>query len=127
MAHFAQLNENNIVVRVIVGVDEPHDGETIYAKNTNQIWKKTSYNTFAGEHKLGGTPFRKNYAGIGYIYDEVRDAFYEPKPFNSWTLNGETCIWMPPVSHPSDGNIYSWDEDSLSWIISEELSGTELP
>jgi len=90
MAHFAQIDENNIVVQVIVGVDEPLDGEAIYAETTGQVWKKTSYNTFGGVHQLGGTPFRKNYAGIGYFYDSVRDAFIAPKPYPSWVLDEQT-------------------------------------
>lgn len=80
MAHFAELDENNIVVRVIVGIDEQHgDGEAIYAKETGTVWKKTSYNTVDGIHKLGGTPFRQNFAGIGYRYDESLDAFLPPE------------------------------------------------
>lgn len=97
MAHFAQLNENNIVVQVIVGVDEPHDGEAIYAANTGLVWKKTSYNTFAGEHQLGGTPFRKNYAGIGYTYDSDRDAFIPPKPDGNCVLDEQTCQWVEVI------------------------------
>ena len=96
MAHFAQLDENNIVVQVIVGVDEPHDGEVIYAANTGLVWKKTSYNTFAGEHRLGGTPFRKNYAGIGFTYDAQRDAFIPPKPSDGYVLDEQTCQWIEP-------------------------------
>ena len=87
MAHFAELNENNIVLQVIVGVDEPLDGEAIYQEATGKVWKKTSYNTLAGQHLLGGTPFRKNYASIGYSYDPDRDAFIPPQPFQSWPLN----------------------------------------
>ena len=94
MAHFAELDENNVVLQVIVGVDEPHDGEAIYAETTGRVWKKTSYNTFAGEHRLGGTPFRKNYAGIGYTYDPDRDAFIAPQPYPSWTLDEQTCQWV---------------------------------
>jgi hypothetical protein len=97
MAHFAQLDENNIVVQVIVGVDEPHDGEVIYAANTGLVWKKTSYNTFAGEHLLGGTPFRKNYAGIGYTYDSDRDAFIPPKPDGNCVLDEQTCQWVEVI------------------------------
>ena len=96
MAHFAQLDENNIVVQVIVGVDEPHDGEAIYVANTGLVWKKTSYNTFAGEHRLGGTPFRKNYAGIGFTYDAQRDAFIPPKPGDGYVLDEQTCQWIEP-------------------------------
>lgn len=115
MAHFAELNENNVVLQVIVGVDEPHDGEAIYAQTTGTVWKKTSYNTFAGEHRLGGTPFRKNYAGIGYTYDPDRDAFIAPQPYPSWTLDEQTCQWNPPIQYPSDDKRYEWDEQTTSW------------
>jgi hypothetical protein len=115
MAHFAELNENNVVVQVIVGVDEPLDGEAIYAETTGTVWKKTSYNTLAGQHLLGGTPFRKNYAGIGYSYDPDRDAFISPQPFPSWTLDEQTCQWTPPVPFPNDEKQYFWDEPSVSW------------
>ena len=115
MAHFAELDENNIVLQVIVGVDEPHDGEAIYAQTTGTVWKKTSYNTFAGEHRLGGTPFRKNYAGIGYTYDPDRDAFIAPQPYPSWTLDEQTCQWNPPIQYPSDDKRYEWDEQTTSW------------
>jgi len=116
MAHFAQLDENNIVVQVIVGVDEPYDGEAIYQENTGKIWKKTSYNTVGGVHTLGGTPFRKNYAGIGYFYDSIRDAFVPPKIYPSWILDEQTCQWYPPVQYPSDDNRYVWDESTISWV-----------
>ena len=115
MAHYAELDENNIVLQVIVGVDEPHDGEAIYAQTTGTVWKKTSYNTFAGEHRLGGTPFRKNYAGIGYTYDPDRDAFIAPQPYPSWTLDEQTCQWNPPIQYPSDDKRYEWDEQTTSW------------
>ena len=115
MAHFAQIDENNIVVQVIVGVDEPLDGEAIYQENTGKIWKKTSYNTLGGIHRLGGTPFRKNYAGFGFFYDSVRDAFVPPKPYPSWTLDEETCLWNPPVPYPNDDERYTWDESTTSW------------
>lgn len=113
MPHFAQVNENNIVTRVLV-----IDQETI---NTGAFgdpltFIQTSYNTVAGQHQLGGTPLRKNYAGIGYTYDPVRDAFYEPKPFPSWILNEDTCIWQAPVAQPTDGKHYTWDENTLSWV-----------
>jgi hypothetical protein len=77
---------------------------------------QTSYNTLAGQHPEG-RPLRKNYAGIGYVYDEVRDAFYTPQPYPSWILDEETCIWNPPVAYPSDGNKYTWDEPSVSWVL----------
>ena len=115
MAHFAQLDENNIVVQVIVGVDEPHDGEAIYFQTTGKVWKKTSYNTVGGVHSLGGTPFRKNYAGIGFTYDAQRDAFIAPQPYPSWILNEQTCQWDSPVQYPSDNKRYQWDEQTTSW------------
>ena len=120
MAHFAQIDENNIVVQVIVGVDEPHDGEAIYQQTTGKVWKRTSYNTLGGIHRLGGTPFRKNYAGIGFFYDSVRDAFIPPKPYSSWVLDEETCLWNSPVPYPdlvlAYGKIYIWDEANVQWI-----------
>ena len=79
-------------------------------------WVQTSYNTQAGVHTLGGTPLRKNYAGIGYVYDAERDAFYAPSPYPSWSLNEDTCLWEAPVAHPNDGLMYTWEESSLSWI-----------
>jgi len=115
MAHFAQLDENNIVVQVIVGVDEPHDGEAIYFQTTGKVWKKTSYNTVGGVHSLGGTPFRKNYAGIGFTYDAQRDAFIAPQPFPSWVLDEQACQWNPPIQYPSDDKRYQWDEQTTSW------------
>ena len=95
---FAEINENNIVTQVIVGVDEPLDGEAIYHELTGTNWKKTSYNTIAGEHKLGGVPFRKNYAGIGYVYDLTRDAFIPPQPFTSWTSSSSHRTTFLPRS-----------------------------
>ena len=120
MAHYAFLNENNVVTKVIPGVpeDELIEGETPevwYGNFCNQVCKRTSYNTYGGEHKLGGTPYRKNYAGKGYTYDETRDAFIPPQPFPSWTLNETTCLWEPPVAHPDDGGMYQWNEDTQSW------------
>jgi hypothetical protein len=79
-------------------------------------WVKTSYNTLGGKHLLGGTPLRKNYAGIGFTYDEGRDAFISPKPFDSWLLDEETCLWQSPVPYPTDGKDYDWDEQTLSWV-----------
>jgi hypothetical protein len=116
MAHFAQLDENNIVVQVIVGVDEPHDGEAIYFQTTGKVWKKTSYNTVGGVHSLGGTPLRKNYAGIGFTYDAQRDAFIAPQPYPSWILNEQTCQWEAPVPMPTDDKRYMWDESTTSWV-----------
>lgn len=120
MAHYAFLDSNNIVTQVIVGKDENEDGvdwEVYYGEKLGQICKRTSYNTTAGQHLLGGTPFRKNYAGLGYTYDPDRDAFIAPKPFESWILNEDTCCWEAPTPVPksdSDGMFY-WDEATTSW------------
>lgn len=116
MAHYAELDDNNIVLRVIVGVDEPHDGEAIYAQTTGTVWKKTSYNTYGGVHSLGGTALRKNYAGIGFTYDAQRDAFISPKPYASWVLNDLTCQWDAPIPMPTDDKKYGWDEQNYQWI-----------
>ena len=91
--------------------------EGYYGKG--QLCKRTSYNTVGGVHQNGGTPFRKNYAGVGYTYDPVRDAFYAPQPFESWTLNEDTCLWEAPVAYPEDENSYLWDEETLNWILAE--------
>ena len=100
-----------------------HATRTYQAQLTNltgwAVWKQTSYNTFANEHKLGGTPFRKNYAGVGFTYDQARDAFIEPKPFKSWTLNEDTCQWESPVVKPDDGNSYNWNEETQQWDLNE--------
>ena len=120
MAHYAFLNMNNIVTEVIVGKDET-DGnlnwELYYQSLRFQVCKRTSYNTRKGIHVLGGTPFRKNFAGIGYTYDENRDAFIPPKPYANWILDDDTCAWNAPVAYPTDGNDYIWDEDSNNWIL----------
>lgn len=119
MAHYAFLNMQNVVTEVIVGKDETEGNinwEIHYGNIREQVCKRTSYNTRGGVHSLGGTPFRKNYAGIGYTYDETRDAFIPPKPFNSWTLNETSCLWEAPVSYPTDGNNYIWEESSTSWV-----------
>lgn len=119
MAHFAQLNSNNIVTQVIVvgnqdcfdenGNESESVGiqfcKSLFGEDTN--WIQTSYNG----------NIRKNYAGIGYTYDEQRDAFIPPKPFDSWILNEDTCMWESPVPHPNDGNIYQWNEENQEWIL----------
>lgn len=121
MAHYAFLDENNVVTEVIVGKDENNfDWETQYGMFRGQKCKRTSYNTRGGVHIEGGTPFRKNYAGIGYIYDEEKDAFIPPKPFESWILDEETCLWNAPVTYPTDGKIYRWDEVILNWVEATE-------
>lgn len=117
MAHFAKIDENNIVTQVVVvenkdtadasGVEKEHIGAAHLEKILGGTWKQTSYNG----------NFRKNYAGIGYIFDEQRNAFIPPKPFNSWVLIEETCQWKAPVDMPNDGQMYTWDEDSTSWNV----------
>lgn len=123
MAHYAYLNENNIVTQVIVGKNEGEDGvdwEQYYGA------KRTSYNTKGGIYYDPTTnqpaedqskAFRKNYAGIGYAYDLLRDAFIPPKPYESWILNEQSCLWEAPVSYPNDGKIYFWNENNLNWEI----------
>jgi len=123
MAHYAFLNMQNIVTEVIVGKDEtdgPINWEIHYGNIREQVCKRTSYNTRGGVHSEGGVPFRKNYAGIGYSYDEVRDAFIPPKPFDSWTLNETTCLWEAPVEYPTDGQLYSWNEELGTWDLITE-------
>jgi hypothetical protein len=120
MAHYAFLDENNNVIEVIVGKDEGEKGidwEQWYGDFRNQVCKRTSYNTHGGVHLLGGEPYRKNYAGIGYSYDADRDAFIPPKPFASWLLNEESCLWEAPVPYPTDDLMYQWVEDDLNWQV----------
>ena len=118
MAHYAFINENYIVTEVIVGKDESNfDWERHYGDIRGQLCKRTSYNTIGGVHTTGGTPYRKNYAGIGYIYDPTLDAFYPPKPYNSWTLNTNSCLWEAPVAYPNDGKMYIWNEDNIQWDV----------
>jgi len=122
MAHYAFLDENNIVTEVITGKEEGNfNWEQQYGSFRGQLCKRTSYNTHSGVHKLGGTQFRKNFAGIGYSYDETRDAFIPPKPFNSWILNEDTCNWESPVSKPTEeleeNEYYSWNESIINWDI----------
>ena len=119
MAHYAELNHENVVIRVIPGWDETvkSDMEQILLLETGNIWKRTSYNTAGGVHQLGGTPFRKNYAGVGYTYDATRDAFIPPQFFPSWVLNEDTCLWDAPTPMPTDGQRYQWDEATTSWVV----------
>ena len=117
MAHYAFLDEHYIVTEVIVGKDESNfDWEKHYGDFRGQLCKRTSYNTVGGVHTGGGTPFRKNYAGIGYSYDPDRDAFIPPKPFASWILDEITCLWTAPTPMPEDGKRYNWDEATTSWV-----------
>ncbi len=120
MAHFAELGENNVVLRVIVvnnkdtsdasGVEVEAIGAEFCRNLLGGTWKQTSYNA----------NFRKNYAGIGYTYDSGRDAFVPPKPFASWTLDEDTARWQAPVAYPTDGKIYTWDEDTVNWIEAQQ-------
>jgi len=125
MAHYAFLDRNNIVTEVIVGKDEGEDGidwEKKYEEIRGQKCKRTSYNTSGNVHSLGGTPFRKNYGSLGYTYNDIRDAFIPPKPYNSWKLNEETCLWEAPILLPEDvgtgtpPKFYDWDEITQSWV-----------
>ena len=123
MAHYAFINENYIVTEVIVGKDESNfDWERHYGDIRGLLCKRTSYNTIGGVHTTGGTPYRKNYAGIGYIYDPTLDAFYPPKPYNSWTLNTNSCLWEAPVAYPNDEKIYIWNEDELRWDLVPDIT-----
>jgi hypothetical protein len=130
MASFAKLNSENIVTTVVSvvnevlkdsnGIEQENIGVQFLKNLYNEpeaIWKQTSYNTHGGIHNNGGTPFRKNHASIGYIYDEQRDAFIPIKPYNSWVLNEDTCNWESPVVYPTDGNRYIWNESTLSWDL----------
>lgn len=113
MSHFAQV-ENGIVINVIVADQSFVDGQ-------EGTWVQTSYNTRGGKHydqdgnEDSITPLRKNYAGIGYTYDSDKDAFYSPEPYPSWTLNDTTCQWEPPIAYPSDGERYTWNEETTAW------------
>jgi hypothetical protein len=143
MAHYAFLNQNGIVIEVIYGKeeDEKENGETVdWEKRYEEIrglrCKRTSYNTRAGVHTAGGTPFRKNYAGIGHFYNNRRDAFIPPQPYPSWTLNEETCLWDAPKPPPEDvgtgipPKMYDWDEFTQEWFDvtpTEYTPPTEFP
>lgn len=115
MAHFAKVNDDGIVEEVLVinnemlldenGVEQEEIGKKFFTDTFGGNWVQTSYNR----------NFRKNYAAIGYVYDSIRDAFYEPKIADSWILDEDTCIWMPPIPYPEDGNIYRWNEETISW------------
>lgn len=116
MAHWAQINENNKVIQVLVTSNEDEDeGLSWLEENIGGRWLKTSYNTRNGEHLQGGVPFRKNFAGIGMTYDEERDAFIPVSPKASWVLNEETCNWEPPFPRPTDGKLYYWNEKEITW------------
>ena len=129
MAHYAQLDSENIVVNVFVGRDDVVDGiddwEDYYAPEGFTV-KQTSYNTYGGVHYTDGEPstdqskaLRYNYAGIGFTYEEARNAFIPPKPFESWILDEGICLWQPPLPYPEDGGNYRWDEDLFSWELDQ--------
>lgn len=122
MSHFAKLDENNIVTFVTVGRQEDDGLEAELIARTGDVYRQTSYNTYGGIHYTDGEPsddqtkaLRKNYAGIGFTYDEERDAFIPPQPFESWVLNEDTCLWEAPVLYPAESN-HTWDEKTTSWI-----------
>lgn len=117
MAHFAQIDGNNIVTQVLV-IEQDVVDTGLFGDPASFI--QTSYNTYGGVHKLGGTPLRKNYAGIGYTYDAQRDAFIPPKGFDSWVLNEDTCQYEAPTPMPDDGKVYHWDEATTSWVEVQE-------
>ena len=117
MAHFAKIDENNIVTKVIVASQETIDTQ-------DGTWIQTSYNTYGGKHynpetqeEDSGTPLRKNFAGIGYTYDSEKNAFIPPQPYPSWTLDETTCLWEAPVSYPTDDKMYNWDEENQQWKV----------
>jgi len=116
MGHYAKV-VNGVVTQVIVAEANFFDS---FIDTSPGKWIQTSYNTHAGVHSQGGTPLRKNFAGIGFTYDKTRDAFIPPKPYPSWLLNDDTCQWEPPTSYPNDGNDYDWDETTTSWVLIEE-------
>jgi len=116
MAHFAKVN-NGIVEQVIVAEAEFFD---TFVDSSPGEWLQTSYNTLGGVHLNGGTPLRKNYAGVGFTYDSTRDAFIPPQPYNSWTLNEDTCLWEAPTAYPADDLMYTWDEATTSWKLTQE-------
>lgn len=129
MAHYAFINSNNIVTQVIVGRDEDEivdgitDWETYYGEKVGERCLRTSYNTVGNQHTGGGTPYRGNYAGIGFKYDEENDVFVAPQPFPSWTLN-DSYLWEAPVAYPEDGEQYVWNENRKEWeavVIDETL------
>jgi len=137
MAHFAQINENNIVVQVIrvntedtsdaSGVEKDHIGSAFCERLLGGTWIRTSFNTRANKHSEGGTPLRGNYAGIGYTYDPTNDVFYPPSPFPSWTISATTnWTWEAPTPMPTDGKLYSWEEETKVWIEQPALTTTQV-
>jgi hypothetical protein len=120
MAHFAEIDNDNNVLRVLVIENEHERNGQVYLADDLGLggtWIQTSYNTHGGVHDSGAIPLRKNYAGVGFKYDSELDAFIPPKPHESWILDEQTCLWNPPVEYPLDGNIYLWDEDLTNWKL----------
>ena len=121
MASFAKIGSGNIVEQVVAVSNEVATTEQAGVEflqnlyNDTATWKQTSYNTYGGVHSLDGTPFRKNFAGVGYTYDETKNAFIASKPYASWVLNDDTCLWESPVAYPDDGERHTWNEDTTSW------------
>lgn len=114
MSHFAHIDSNGVVDTVIVA-----EQDFIDTLPDKENWIQTSYNTIQGKHLLGGTPLRKNYAGIGYIYDPVLDAFIPPKIYDSWVLDPDIGSWVAPIPRPEDGKDYWWDEQNKQWLVIE--------
>jgi hypothetical protein len=133
MAHFAKLDQFNIVVAVLAGADSDNGKEDELCARTGDTYRQTSFNTRGGVHygsggyPDGGVPFRKNYAGIGYTYDSALDAFIPPQPFSSWTLNKDLCLWQPPVPYPVDWKEYFWAEPLLNWIPAKACTVADIP
>ena len=122
MSHFAKLDENNLVTFVTVGRQEDDGLEAELCERTGDVYRQTSYNTFGGVHYTDGEPsddqnkaLRFNYAGIGFTYDETRDAFIPPQPYDSWVLDEDTCLWAAPIAYPAEG-FYVWDEEAGDWV-----------
>ena len=127
MSHFAKLGANNVVTFVTVGRQEDDGREQELCERTGDVYRQTSYNTRGGVHYTDGVPsddqtkaLRFNYAGIGFTYDEARDAFIPPKPYDSWVLDEGTCLWVAPVPMPDDGADYVWDEEAGDWVTADE-------
>ena len=113
MGHYAKVVDS-VVTQVIVAEADFFDS---FVDTSPGKWIQTSYNTHAGVHSQGGTPLRKNFAGVGFTYDKTRDAFIPPKPYPSWLLNDDTCQWEPPVAYPEGEGLYSWNEETQSWDL----------
>jgi hypothetical protein len=117
MAHFAEIDNDGLVTRVLVTDNSmPKEGLDWLKKTFGGTWIKTSYNTYNNQHILGGKPIRKNFAGVGFSYDKARDAFIPPQPYSSWLLNEETCNWEAPILYPEDEQRYLWDEAAVNWV-----------